>query len=182
MKTKESPYQKKYLNQLISSNHFPLVNAINLHDLNTNSINNALTKKIQSISLIPPDYPKFRNIKPATIINLRLALYLEEYKDEVDNCCLNLLRYIEVNLSKLKKNEKLYGRSRRESILIFQQLKALFVEYHINNCDLLYLNTALKIADLKWIKPVNSTPNSVKELDIIKNRQVEYILNQLENE
>jgi hypothetical protein len=179
MKVEEIPYKEKYLDELINSNHFPLVNTVYLDDLNTDFINDALKNKSQDSCKELTEYPKFRNINPETIINLRLALHLGKYKEEVDDFCLKLLRYIEINLSKLKKNEKLYGRSRSESILIFQQIKALFVEYHINKFDLLYLNSALKIADLKWIKPVSSTPNTVKELDTIKNRQIEYILNQL---
>jgi len=182
MKINESTNKGNYLEELIKSNHFPLVNTVYLDDLNTDFINEAVINKIQNISLELTDYPKFRNIKPETIINLRLALHLGENKVEVDTWCLKLLRYIEINFSKLKKNEKLYSRSRRESILIFQQIKALFVEYYINKSDLLYLNSALKMVDLKWVKPVTSTPNMVKELDVIKNRQIEHILKQLENE
>ena len=182
MKTNESPYKGNYLEELIKSDYFPLVNTVYLDDLDTDLINEALANKIRNVSLELIDYPKFGIIKPENIINLRLALHLGETKVQVDNWCLKLLRYIEVNLSKLKKNEKLYSRSRIDSIMIFQQIKALFVEYYIKNFDLIYLNSALKIADLKWVKPIINTPATIKELDVIKNRQIEYILKQLVNE
>ncbi len=181
MKKKYISYTDEYLKELIDSNHFTLLNNTYLEDLDNDFINEFLTKKIQNISLEISDYPNFRNINPENIIKLRLAIHLGINDVKVNNWCLKLLRYIEINLAKLKENEKSYNRTRENSILIFQQIQALFVEYYIKKNDLIYLNSALKTADLAWIKPTPKTPVPIKELNIIKSRQIEHILKQLTN-
>lgn len=182
MKKNNNSITNSYLRNLIDSDYFPLINNTFLDDLDTNYINKAVMEKIQSTSLRISNYSKFRNIKPEDVICLRKMLQLGVDKIQVQNWCLKLLRHIEINLPKLKRNERLYNRSKKNSVLIFQQIKALFVEYYIKNIDLIYLNTALKINDLKWASPTLSTPTPIKELYIIKNRQIEHILKVLANE
>lgn len=175
-------FSAKYLEDLIASNYLPLINNTFLDSINTNYVNNSVMEKIQNLSFELYEYPKFKNIKTENIICLRIMLQLGDDIIKVQNWCLNLLRYIEINLPNLKRNEKLYNRSTKESILIFQMIKALFVEYHIKSNDLIFLNTALKLNDLRWAKPTLNSPIPIKELCNIKNRQIEYILKELVNE
>ncbi len=181
MKENQRLYTNEELESLINSNQFPLLNNRHIDELDSPSTQKALFEKIENTSLELSDYPKFKNITSEDIIKLRLFLHLGQENSKLDNWHLKLLRYIEINLPKLKKNEKKHGRSNKSSILIFQQIKALFVEYYLTHNDLIYLNTAIKITDLKWATPLSETPYPIKELNSIKNRQIEYILKDLVN-
>lgn len=169
-------------NSLINSKYFPLLNITYLNNIDNDFLNKSLSTIINKTTISLDNYPNFRNITADNIVQLRLMLHLGENSDKLDSWCIKLLRYIEINLSKLVKNEKSFNRTKESSILIFQQIKALFIEYYIIKNDILYLNTALKISDIKRFTPTSKTPNSVKKLNLIKERQIEHILIQLTNE
>ena len=182
MKKSDNIYSGNYIELLNNSNHFPVLNNYYLSYIDVKLTNKTILRKKENVTIEVSDYPNFKFITVDDIINLRLLLHLWLNEAKLENWCVKLLRYVEINFTKLKKNEKSYGRSREESILIFQQIKALFVEYFLKHHDLIYLNTAIKITDLEWIKTTAKTSIPVRELNNLKNRQIDYILQNLINE
>ncbi len=167
------------LPSLLNSDEFPLLNNTFIEGLE--NVKTSFSNEFSTISILNSlgDYDKFRNIISMDIVNLRILLHFEISNNNFHYWMEKLLRYCEINYVKLRSNERKYGRSRNESIEIYNQIIALFVEYHLNSKDLLFLNTALKLADLHWIKPILQTPNSIKVLRKIKMIQLQKILRAL---
>ncbi len=128
------------------------------------------------------EYPKFKNLTFKDIIDLRILVHFEVANSIVYDWLEKILRYCEINYVNLKNNEKKYARTREDSIKLFNQIIALFVEYYLLENDLLFLNTALKITDIKWIVPTSSSSLSTKALRVIKVNQIHEIIRTLENE
>jgi len=161
---------------LLTSNQFPLLNNTYLNELGIAPSRQAETETTEDILSALGDYPKFKNIAANDLTNLRLLLHLQSGEEKVDMWCMKILRYIEIQYPKLKRNEIKAGRSTEERIQVFNQVMALFIEYYLQKNDLLYLNTALKIADLEWIRPTSQTPVSLKALHDLKMSQLDAIL------
>jgi len=98
-------------------------------------------------------YFKFGFLNYQTISNLRENLLKKGPIEEIQDWCIKIMRYIEIRYSDLRKNENDYGRTKLESIKLYNQILALFIEYFIETNDLIFLNTSLKIIDLKWVHP-----------------------------
>ena len=166
---------------LLNSNEFPLLNNRYLNDLEIVSIQALKMAQTDDILTKLQAYPKFRNIMPNDIINLRLLLHLKSTGEMLEMWCLKILRYIEIQYTQLKRKEITYGRPKEVRVTIFNQIMALFIEYFLCKNDFLYLNAALKIADLKWITPTNHTTISLKTLHYLKKYQMDAILKKMEN-
>ena len=154
------------LKELGQSNLFPLLNSS--YQIGKDFIN------VEHKTL--KGYPKFKNLTDEDIVRLRLFLQQKIEFSQLQTWAVSLVRYIEIQYPLLKKKEKLAGRDSIQSKSLFTQLISFFVEYYVETKDLIYLNTTLKILDLKWIKPVkrNSLPTYV--LYRIKVDQIEKIL------
>lgn len=168
---------------LWASNQYPFLDFTYLEEVEV-ILNKKEEYEISNINILElGSYPKFKNITPVDISNLRLFLHSKGLNEVVKSWCKSILHYIEIGYSKLKRNENKYGRSKEDSIKIFNQIMALFVEYYLQTNDLIYLNTALKIADLKWITPTSGNAIiSTKVLYYLKIAQMNVILKKLENE
>ena len=156
---------------------FPLLKSI-VH-LDVESTDEEVLLYVSERYLDLPEYSCFRSVKPEDIAILWLSLYLDIDKEKLNVWCVRLLRYIEINLAKLKIKEKSYARTRIESIYVFQLVRALFVEYYSKNNDLLFLNAALKISDIVYFRPVLLTPLSIKKLNVTINKKIDNILKDL---
>ena len=162
------------LEELSISDEYPLLNVKYIKEL-------TVVKYQNTTSTIPVDYPKFKQLNHHIIAQLRMELHENLSNDQVEIWCNKILRYIEIRYAILKDNEQKYGRSNEASTLLFQQIFALFIEYYIHALDLLYLNTALKINDLDWIKS-NSNLMATNVLYQLKKEQLDTILEQLAHE
>jgi hypothetical protein len=177
MKSTDLSYSSEDWKRLQLSEHLPLLNTKYLGELAEDDT----IQKMQSFiaekkyQLIP--YPKFKNVEPEQLINLRISLHFNKDLEILEHWSNKLLRYFEINQATLKKKEG--PRKQQDSIALFQQVKALFVEYYINKGDLIYLNTALKILDQSWLAPTKNSEEGVKALNVIKNRQIEGIIKEL---
>ena len=114
-----------------------------------------------------PPYPlsKYKNFKSVAyqdIVEIRLNINQNQLDENGEEWCRKLLRYIEIRYSVLQRNEKKTGRDKVVITKLFTQVLALFVEYYQKTKDIIYLNAALKVLDLSWIKPSSSLlPTSV---------------------
>jgi len=181
MKIQLKDFLHKNKNTLLTSNQLPLLNNTYMDELGADLVQQPNGETTESVLSKLGDYPKFKNITSNDIIHLRLLLHLKSSEEKMETWCMKILRYIEIQYSKLKRKEISYGRSKEEQVQIFNQVMALFVEYHLQKNDLLYLNTALKIADLNWIVPTSQTAMPLKALHYLKISQLEAILQRIEN-
>jgi len=167
---------------LAASDEYPLLNNTYIEELAVSYTQNINNVSIEEISKKIGEYPKFKNITFSDIADLRVLVHFEISNNNIDNWLERILRYCEINYAKLKDNEKKYGRKREETVKLFNQIFALFIEYHMYKNDLLFINTALKINDLKWIVPKSKSFFSTKALRLIKLTQIHKILETLEHE
>ena len=170
------------LSTLQQSGEYPLLNTTHLSippsagpDI---SMENGAIRSIPELNT----YPKFKHITGNDVAKLRLVMALDPTNSALVDWKNKLLRYVEINLPKLQRNEKQYGRYRGETISIFTQALALFVESYIHEKDLLYLNTALKVFDLTWAKPQSDSSISTQVLYRLKEAQINQILKKLGDE
>ena len=133
---------------------------------------------IEAIYFFKP-YTNFKKISSTDIKALRRLLKFYPNSGILIQWAFKLLRYVEVNYTKLRTKEKESKRTKQESIHLFNQLYALFVDYYLVKKDIIFFNTALKMYDLKWIR-ANSI--ELKTLHAVKSLQVEKILIILANE
>ncbi|MBR9920820.1 MAG: hypothetical protein GYB31_08270 [Bacteroidetes bacterium] len=165
------PIDSNKLDYLRRSKQFPL--------LNTKYLDDVPDTAVEPFDLALKDYPKFKNTQAEDLIKLRLMVHQNELNERFRNWQIKLLRYIEINYANLKTKERSYGRPVAVRVILFNQLLALFVEIYLHTGDLLYFNTALKVADLKWAAPANKSPKDIYLLREIKEKQIEAILNEL---
>lgn len=181
---------KTALKELISENKQALLNAPEYPLLNNSLLDKSDLPDLQALNGISVEsiiselgeYPKFKNVQSGDLINLRLLLHLNAAHKRIENWCEKIIRYVEIRYKDLRNNEKRYGRSKQARISLFNQVLALFVEYYLQRNDIIFLNTALKLVDLKWMEPIASTSISTKVLRQIKLAQIDSVLLSIEHE
>ncbi|MCB0704132.1 MAG: hypothetical protein KDC34_02440 [Saprospiraceae bacterium] len=129
-------------------------------------------------------YKNFQQLQPAQITVLRFKIAENQHDEVTDNWCEKLLRYNEIRYSSLKKRAFENNRSSEEVIKTYTQIISLFIEYYFSKGDLRFINIALKLMDLSWIKPsFGSTKFCASEVLYKRNLfLIDRVLNQLENE
>ncbi|MEL6821243.1 MAG: hypothetical protein AAFP70_05760 [Calditrichota bacterium] len=151
------------LNKLIHENYDALSQSIELPILNypylfpkeaeeLKALTNHTIDETQNL----PAYKNFKQVNVNIISQIRLYIANDRVDENITQWCRKALRYIEVRYSSLKENEKKAGRKSEDTIKIFNQIMALFIEYYLKTSDIIYLNTALKVLDLSWIMPPSS--------------------------
>ena len=93
----------------------------------------------------------FKDLQHADLLDLRYCIYTAESLDTVAIWAETLLRFCEVRLASLKKRAVEKCGSLFDAQLITLHLMAFLLDYGGQTGDLRFLNTALKLADQKWI-------------------------------
>ncbi len=93
----------------------------------------------------------FKDLQHTDLLDLRYCIYTAESLDTVTIWAETLLRFCEVRLASLKKRATEKCGSLVDAQLITLHLMAFLLDYGGQTGDLRFLNTALKLADQKWI-------------------------------
>ncbi len=166
---------QKNKNALLASSEHPLLNTDLVEGLNAES-----PKETDGFGL--GKYPKFKNLELNDVVQLRVLLHQNSGDGNLLAWCEHILRYVEIQYNSLKQKEKEAGRSKNATIDVYNQVMALFVEYYLKRNDMIFLNTALKIADLSWVSPSSGTTIATKVLHELKLKQMELIIERLRHE
>lgn len=102
--------------------------------------------------------PSFKELNHEILLDLRNCLYTGESLDVAALWAEKLLRFCEVRLSSLRKRAIEKCVSLREGQLLLLHLAAFLLDYGAYTKDLRCLNTALKLADQKWILDSRTIP------------------------
>ncbi len=160
---------------LLESPEHPLLNTDLVEGLNAETLS-------ETTSFEMGRSRKFNNLELNDVVQLRILLHQNSEDTNLITRCEHILRHIEIHYKSLKQKEKEAGRSKNATIDLYNQVMALFVEYFLNRNDIIFLNTALKIADLSWIRPSSGTAITTKVLHELKLKQMELIIKKLRHE
>lgn len=144
---------------LLSSSELPLLSY--RHCVSEENFASAMLKTDVTIDNESPlaEYSGFRNTAFSDVVRLRLEVARGAPSESVNLWCEKLLRYVEVRYASLAVREKDANRPLSDSKVLFVQVLALFIELYRAQHDLRFLNAALKLLDLPWVKPNGSQEN-----------------------
>lgn len=128
---------------------------------------------------LPEQYIPFKQINAQHIINMRTYLHVQGPQLHLLAHVIRMHRHIEIQYGRIYQHERQYGRSAVESMRIFNQALALFTECSLKTGDVLLLNTALKIADLKTFVPEQKQYPALYVIREIKLMQMTSMINDL---
>lgn len=95
--------------------------------------------------------PSFANCSNEILLWLRVQLYDEKSLSVVSTWAEKLMRFCELRLSTLRKRCLDKCKTLSNVRLLMLHLTAFLLDYAVYSKDARYLNTALKLTDLKWI-------------------------------
>jgi hypothetical protein len=98
-----------------------------------------------------PAEPKFKNLTRDVLPCLRHKLIAGEDIALVDTWAERLMRYCEIKRPDLKKTVYRKWPVRIEARLCMLQVSAFLLDYYYHVHDLRFLNTALKLSEMRWI-------------------------------
>ena len=122
-------------------------------------------KKIDISPVVSLETPSFYQLTHDKLISLRLMIYKNIHSNELDRWVEKLIRFIEINLSSLKKKVRHQWNSIDIARLVCLHVSALLLDFAIFKDDLRCLNTVLKIMDMKWIFKKNLDYTLMKEIN-----------------
>lgn len=160
--------------KLLQASECPL---LSFHHLDNNFI---YTEVVSEHRLDP--YSNFSRVTIDDIIHLRVLIYLSKIGDSDAVWIMKLLRYIEIRYATIPNREKESKRSSNESTALFHQIHALFAEYHVYTQDIIYLNTALKVQDLRWLNNKTGWNIALQTLYHISSKLIERSLQNIHHE
>ena len=163
---------------------YPLLDATLLEDHPDPAVAQLAQAPVPTSDPVPPPgrYPTFGKLSPEALAGVRLAAQRGEHRRDVGRWLMRLHRYVEVRYATLRARERSAGRDGAASAALYAQVFAFFVEEHVRGRDLLYLNTALKVADLKWAVPTSRHSPGARALYLLKVAQLEARLRTLARE
>ena len=95
--------------------------------------------------------PTFKNLTEEDLPVLRRKLSRDEDPELVAAWAEKLMRYCEIRRRDLRKTAFRKWPSGSRARLLMLQIAAFLLDYYYRGRDLRYLNTALKLSDMKWI-------------------------------
>lgn len=95
--------------------------------------------------------PSFANCSKEILLWLRVQLYYDKSQPVVSTWAEKLMRFCELRLPTLRKRCLGKCKTPSNARLLMLHLTAFLLDYAIYSKDARYLNTALKLTDLKWI-------------------------------
>ena len=95
--------------------------------------------------------PQFKTVTGECLTYLRFCLFAGEETELVGVWAEKIMRYCEVWKSEIKTRAFSRWPSSDNPVLQMLQLTAFLLDYYFHSLDLRYLNTVLKLADMKWL-------------------------------
>jgi methionyl-tRNA formyltransferase len=114
---------------------------------------------------INPDEASFKGVSQAVLLGLRMNLYASRDIEAVLVWAEKLMRYCEIYLPTLKKRALDKWVSAPQAQLGMMHLAAFLLDVYFSTKDLRYLNTVLKLLDLKWLCDLKTTGRRLKIAD-----------------
>ncbi len=151
-----------------NANFFPLVNigvALDFFDISHNLKNKILNKNISNF--IIHKKPNFKDLTNEDLEFLRNCVYHNVFCDETFLWAETLMRFCEVRYNSLKKRAKQKCQNLLTAKLLMLHLSSFLLDQAISQHDVRYLNTVLKLCDIKWI----FNPNQLQK-NVSKNQQI----------
>jgi hypothetical protein len=144
------------------------------------------SKNVLSINSLEPG---FKNVSNDILYSLRHHIYTQTKLEKVEKWAEKLMRFCEIRYASLKKRTIKKCRTSSAAQLLILHLSSFLMDQSRSIDDLRYLNTVLKLLDLRWIlnkKRLISNLSNSKELSsaLFQFRIVlmtECILNQIDN-
>ena len=95
--------------------------------------------------------PAFKNLTEEILLGLRHRIYTRTELDVVAVWAETLLRFCEVRFTSLRKRAMDKWKANTTARLNMLHLSAFLMDYCILTKDIRFLNTVLKLSDLKWV-------------------------------
>jgi hypothetical protein len=103
----------------------------------------------------------FKESSDAILLSLRQCLYDAKEMPSVSNWADKLMRFCEIRLPSLRQRAVEKCGSRNAANLLMLQVSAFMLDYALYSKDARYLNTVLKLADLRWVVDERSIPRKL---------------------
>jgi hypothetical protein len=110
-----------------------------------------LDEKIASDSDITGIEPGFKNLTDEILLKLRSCIYSTAEMDSVSDWAEKLMRFCELRMGSIKKRAVEKCQSQASARLHLLHLAAFLLDDGVCVKDIRFINTALKLADIKWM-------------------------------